>query len=68
MPRYFFHLHPGRISDTEGKEFANAEEARREAWTVARELARNRTASTEERIEVLDEHGAVTHEQPLVVN
>jgi hypothetical protein len=65
MPRYFFRLHPGRISDTAGKELVNA---RREAWTVTRELARNRTASTEERIEVLDEHGAVIHEQPLVVN
>jgi hypothetical protein len=68
MPHYFFHLHPNRISDTEGQVFANPQEARREAEAVAIELARNRVCSTEEFVVVVDEHGDVVHEQPLSVN
>jgi hypothetical protein len=68
MPRYYFRLHPSCVTDIEGQVFANADEARQEARAIARELARNRTASTEERIVVTDEHGAVVHEEPFAVN
>jgi hypothetical protein len=65
MSRYFFHLRPSRIVDTEGQVFATEEEARHEAEAVARELARNRAPSAQERIVVTDENGAVVHEELL---
>jgi hypothetical protein len=68
MPRYFFHLRSSGVVDAKGQVFATEEEARSEAAAVALELARNRVASTEERIVVSDESGAVVHEQPLCWN
>jgi hypothetical protein len=68
MPRYFFHFHSSCTVDADGQIFPTEEEACFEARAVARELARNRVASTEERIVVTDESGAVIHEQPLSWN
>jgi hypothetical protein len=66
MPRYFFHLFPSGVADTEGQVFATEDEARGEAEAVARELARNRTAPAEERIVVTDETGTVVCDEPIV--
>jgi hypothetical protein len=59
-------LHSSGIVDTKGQVFATEKEARSEAAAVAREFARNRPASTEDRIVVADESGAVVHERPLI--
>ena len=66
MPRYFFHLHGSGARDTEGQEFPNDEAARQEAVAVARDLGRNRSVATNERLVVTDESGNVIHEEPVV--
>jgi hypothetical protein len=66
MPRYFFHLHGSGARDTEGGEFANEEAAREEARAVARDLSRNKTAATDERLIVTDADGKIIHEEPLL--
>lgn len=65
MPRYFFHLHGSGARDTEGQEFPNDEAARNEARAVARDLSRNKTVATDERLIVTDVDGRVVHEEPL---
>jgi uncharacterized protein DUF6894 len=66
MPRYFFHLHGSGARDTEGQELPNDEAARQEAAAVARDLGRNRSVATNERLVVTDESGKVIHEEPVV--
>jgi hypothetical protein len=65
MPRYFFHLHGSGVRDAEGEEFANDEAAREEAKLVARDLSRNKTVTTHERLIVTDADGKIIHEEPL---
>jgi hypothetical protein len=65
MPRYFFHLHGSGARDTEGQDFPDDEAAREEARAVARELARNRNSTTDERLVVTDADGKVIHDEPL---
>ncbi|HTM72773.1 MAG TPA: hypothetical protein VL198_06040 [Pseudolabrys sp.] len=65
MPRYFFHLHGSGARDTEGQEFPDDAAAREEAVAVARDLARNRSAVTNDRLVVTDASGRVVHEEPL---
>jgi hypothetical protein len=65
MPRYFFHLRGSGATDTEGQEFPNDEAAREEARAVARELSRNKAATTNELLVVTDANGNVIHEEPL---
>jgi len=66
MPRYFFHFHGSDASDSEGQDFPDDAAARREAVTVARELARNnKSLSGDERLVVTNADGKVIHEEPL---
>jgi hypothetical protein len=65
MPRYFFHLHGSGARDTEGQEFPDDAAAREEAVAVARDLARTRSAVTNDRLVVTDASGRVVHEEPL---
>jgi uncharacterized protein DUF6894 len=65
MPRYFFHLHGSGARDTEGQEFPDDAAAREEAVAVARDLSRNRSAVTNDRVVVTDANGRVVHEEPL---
>jgi hypothetical protein len=65
MPRYFFHLHGSGASDTEGQELPNDEAARNEARAVARDLSRNKTGTTQERLIVTNADGKIIHEEPL---
>jgi hypothetical protein len=57
MPRFFFHLEPFGVHDTEGQEFRDEVAARQEALKVVAELARNRTPSPFEQIVVTNERG-----------
>jgi hypothetical protein len=65
MPRYFFHLHGSRATDTEGQEFPNDNAAREEAVAVARELSHGRKTSANEWVVVTNEKSEVIHEEPL---
>jgi uncharacterized protein DUF6894 len=65
MPRYFLHLHGSGARDTEGQEFPDDEAARKEAVAVARDLSRNRSGATNDRVVVTDASGRVVHEEPL---
>ena len=65
MPRYFFHLCGSGARDDDGEEFPNAEAATQEAIAVARDLSRNRSVSTSERVIVTNDKGEVVHEEPL---
>ena len=65
MPRYFFHLHGSGAHDTDGQDFPDDEAARQEAKAVARDLVRNRTVVSGERLIVTDANGKVVHEEPL---
>ena len=65
MPRYFFHLKGSGATDTEGQDFADDDAARQEAVAVARELSRNRTVSTNERLVVTNANGEIIHEEAL---
>jgi hypothetical protein len=68
MPRYFFHLRGSGsvVHDDEGEEFPNQEAARQEAIAVARDLARNRNVTSDERLVVTDANDNVIHEESLV--
>jgi hypothetical protein len=65
MPRYFFHIvdEAGIIKDDEGAVFDGIEVARSEAQESARELGlqfmRERRPLSGQRIEIMDENGAV---------
>jgi hypothetical protein len=65
MPLYFFHLHGSGARDSEGQEFPNDDAARTEAVAVARDLSRNKSVATDERIVVTNDKGEVIHEEPL---
>ena len=66
MPRYFFNLHGPAAQDIEGQEFTDDDAARHEAVQVARNLARNRTPSADERVIVTNAQGVVIHEEPVI--
>jgi Domain of unknown function (DUF6894) len=68
MPRYFFHLHGSGARDIEGQEFVDDAAARLEASIVARELGRNRSVSTNQRLIATNEKGELVHEEPLIGN
>ena len=65
MHRYFFHLHGSGARGVEGHEFADDNAAIQEARPVARDLSHNRNLSSQERVVLTNEKGAVIHEEPL---
>jgi hypothetical protein len=65
MPHYFFKWLPSELGDENSEEYEDDEAAKREAIAIARELARSRLASTDERIVATGENGRFVHEVAL---
>jgi hypothetical protein len=68
MPVYFFHINKSEemIIDPEGTEISNAEEARKEAFLVAREsiitvLQTNQPVRLDDSVQVVNERGDLLH-------
>ena len=62
----FEYIHGRAAQDIEGQEFTDDDAARHEAVQVARNLARNRTPSADERVIVTNAQGVVIHEEPVI--
>jgi hypothetical protein len=65
MPLYFFHLRGASPDGVEGQEFPDDDAARQEAEAVARDLARNRTGVSAERVIVRNAEGEIVGDEPL---